>query len=66
MTSTPSPDGRRLVDLTTAAAYASVSRRTVRRWIDSGKVPPYHVGARSLRVDLNDVDTLIRRAPDNG
>jgi len=40
-----------------------VSERTVRRWISSGLVTGYRVGPRLIRVDLNEVDAMLRRIP---
>jgi excisionase family DNA binding protein len=40
-----------------------VSTRTVRRWIADGKIPAYRLGARLVRVDLDDVDRLFQRIP---
>ncbi|MDH3026837.1 helix-turn-helix domain-containing protein [Gordonia alkanivorans] len=51
---------RRLESLAVAAEYADVSPRTLRRYIASGRLVGYRVGPRLLKVDLNDVDTLLR------
>jgi excisionase family DNA binding protein len=50
---------RRLVSLTTAAEYADVSTKTMRRWIAESKVPGYRAG-RLIKIDLNDVDAALR------
>lgn len=36
---------------------------TLRDWIARGLLPAYRFGPRQLRVDLNDLDGLIRRVP---
>jgi len=53
---------RRLVALTTAAEYADVSTKTMRRWIAEGKVPGYRAG-RLIKVDLNELDAALRPIP---
>ncbi len=53
---------RRLVALTTAAEYADVSTKTMRRWIAAGAVPGYRAG-RLIKVDLNDLDAALRPIP---
>ena len=58
-----SPSGRRLVSLAKAAEYLDTSPRTVRRAISSGRLTGYRFGPRTLRVDLNEVDAVIRRVP---
>lgn len=60
------PSNRRLVTLNDAAAYASVSTKTIRRWIASGYITGYRLGKRSLRVDLNDLEALARPVPTTG
>lgn len=57
---------RRLVGLLAAAEYADVSQRTVRTWIAEGRLPGYRVGAKLVKVDLNDLDALARRIPTAG
>jgi excisionase family DNA binding protein len=49
-----------------AAERLSVSLRTIRRFITDGMLPGYRVGGprgRLLRVELTDVDALLRRIP---
>lgn len=54
------------VSLTDAADYLSVSVKTVRRMIADGTIPGYRLGAKSLRVKLDDLDTAGRRVPTAG
>lgn len=54
---------RRLVGLATAAEYADVSVRTLRRYIAQGRLGGYRVGPRLVKVDLNEVDQLARPIP---
>jgi excisionase family DNA binding protein len=53
----------RYVSITKAAAYADVGRRTISRWIETGDLSAYRAGPRLVRVDLNDLDALIRPIP---
>lgn len=39
------------------------STKTVRRWIADGRLTAYRVGPKMLRVDLADVDELMRAIP---
>jgi excisionase family DNA binding protein len=45
------------------AEYASCSSRTVYRWVREGRLPAWRLGAKSLRIDLDDVDALFQRIP---
>ena len=42
-----------------AADRATVTTRTIRRWIYDGLLPAYRVGVWSVRVDAAGVDALI-------
>lgn len=44
------------------AEYLGVDARTVRRYISEGVLPAYRVGPKVLRVDLNEVETLLVHA----
>lgn len=50
---------RRYATVKDAAEYASTSTNTVRRWVQQGKINGYGYGTRFLRVDLNDIDTML-------
>lgn len=63
--------GQRLVGVTDAAKYMGVSRWTMHKWINTGKVPfvqlPSSVSAGDFHkkhVDLNDLDAIIERNKD--
>jgi excisionase family DNA binding protein len=59
----PAPP-RRLVSIAHAADYEGVHPRTVRRQIARGDLTAYRLGStRTLRVDLDDVDSLLRPIP---
>lgn len=46
-----------------AADRLSCSAKTVRRYIADGRLTGYRVGPRMLRVDLAEVDQLLRAIP---
>jgi excisionase family DNA binding protein len=50
---------RRLAPLPDAAKYIGVTDRTLRRWIADGTLTGYRLGAKTLRVDLNEVDDKL-------
>lgn len=53
----------RLTSIASAAEYADVSARTIRRYISTGLIPGYRVGPRLVKVDLGDLDNLAQRIP---
>ncbi len=57
---------RRLAPLIDAAAYAGVHPRTLRRRIADGALTGYRMGPRLIRVDLNELDELLRPIPAAG
>lgn len=56
---------KRLVSLAEAARYWDVSPRTVRRRIADGSLRGFKIG-RLVKVDINEVDSLIRPIPSAG
>jgi excisionase family DNA binding protein len=56
----------RRAKLAPAAEYAGTSTKTLRRRIAEGALPGYRLGARTIVVDLNDVDALFQRIPTVG
>lgn len=54
---------RRWASLTLGAEHIGVSDKTMRRMIASGRITGYRVGPRLIRVDLNELDALLRRIP---
>lgn len=54
---------RRLVPFTTAAEHLGCSARSVRRYIAAGQLSAYRMGPRMLRVDLNEIDAVLRIVP---
>jgi len=57
---------RRLASIVAAADYASVSTKTIRRYIAAGRVTGYRAGPRLIRIDLNDLDAMLRPIPTAG
>jgi excisionase family DNA binding protein len=51
--------GKQLLRVNEAAAALNVSRWTVYRWVEEGKLSATKIGKQSLRVIGNSVDKLI-------
>lgn len=60
---TGSKPDRRLVSLDDAAAYAACSTKTLRRRISDGSLTGYRLGPRLLRIDLDELDKMLRPVP---
>lgn len=61
------PVPKRLASLENARKYMDVADiKTVRRYIASGLLTGYRMGDRLLRVDLNEVDQMLRPIPTGG
>ncbi len=54
---------RRWGGLTLAAKYIGVSEKTIRRMIAEGQITGYRMGKRLIRVDLDELDELMRPIP---
>ncbi|GAB3758810.1 hypothetical protein GCM10027599_26710 [Yimella radicis] len=54
---------RQLATIPDAAEYACVSTKTIRRRIASGDLTGYRMGPRLLRVDLDELDALLKPIP---
>jgi len=58
------PPARRYASVQTAAELLDVDPITVRRWISQGRITGYRVGARLIRVDLNEIEAeLVQEIP---
>ena len=57
---------RRLVSIDQAARLVDVSPRTIRRRIADGSLAGYRFGPRVIRVDLDEVESLLTRIPAAG
>ncbi|MDV6291495.1 helix-turn-helix transcriptional regulator [Rhodococcus aetherivorans] len=51
---------RRLVSVPQAAEYAGVCSKTIRRRISDGTISGYRFGPRLIRVDLDEIDAVLR------
>jgi len=51
---------RRYAKLAEAAEYLGVTDRTIRAMIADGRLTGYRCGARLVRVDLNEIDDVMR------
>lgn len=61
--STKAPFRHQPVSIAEAAEYLGVSTKTIRRYIATGRLTGYRTGPRLLRVDQNELDTLLRPIP---
>ncbi len=57
---------RRLVSIDQAARLVDVSPRTIRRRIADGSLTGYRFGPRVIRVDLDEIESLLTRIPAAG
>lgn len=53
-------DERRFASIQHTAEYADVNVKTIRRRISDGSLTGYRMGPRLIRVDLREVDALLR------
>lgn len=51
---------KRLSSLPIAADEYGVCTKTLRRWISAGRIAGYRFGPRMIRVDLDELDALLR------
>ena len=62
----PNPRNRRerrgpeLIGLTEAADLCGVNYRTVRRWVQSGRLKAVRVGPKLLKVNAADIDAMLQ------
>lgn len=66
MANAASTSTRRLVGINQASQYADVHPITIRRWVAAGRVPAYRAGPRLLKIDLNELDAMLRPIPTAG
>lgn len=45
-----------------AAALLNISRATIWRWIEAGKLPAYRLGPKNIRIKKEDLKAVIRPA----
>lgn len=53
----------RLVTVAEAARIAHKHPATIRRWVQSGEVRGWRVNRSEIRVDLDEIETIIRPVP---
>ena len=63
---TPNKAIRRLESISNAAEYVDVSTKTIRRWVSAGLLTGFRAGTRLIRVDLNELDAMLRPIPTAG
>lgn len=51
---------QRFASIPDAATQYGVHHQTVRRWISQGRITGYRFGPRMLRVDLDELDAMLR------
>lgn len=66
MTKSQTTARRRWASLAVGAEHLAVSEKTLRRMIAAGHIRGYRVGARLVRVDLNELDALASPIPNGG
>jgi excisionase family DNA binding protein len=59
----PAPTRAQYVTLTAAAEAFDTKERTLRRWVTEGRLTGYRFGPRQVRVDLAEVEALLRPIP---
>jgi excisionase family DNA binding protein len=57
---------RKLISIRAAADWADCSDKTIRRRIASGDLRAYRFGPRAIRVDMAEVDALLKPIPTAG
>jgi excisionase family DNA binding protein len=60
------PQQKKLVSVQIGAKFASVSEKTIRRYIASGDLTGYRLGKKLIRVDLDEINQLLKRIPTAG
>ncbi len=63
MSVTSPPRPRLLAQISVAAERVGCSTKTIRRLIAQGDLTGYRLGSRMIRVDLNELDALLRPIP---
>jgi excisionase family DNA binding protein len=57
---------QRFTSVRDAAEYGGISEKTVRRYISDGRLTGYRLGKRLIRVDLSEIDALLKPIPTVG
>jgi excisionase family DNA binding protein len=56
----------KFISLESAAEWLDCSPRTVRRYIAEGRLTAYRIGPRLLRIDVAELEALMRKVPSGG
>jgi excisionase family DNA binding protein len=57
---------RNLVSVQKGAEYSGLSDKTIRRYISTGQLTGYRIGKKLIRVDLDELDALLKPIPTVG
>ena len=57
------PQHKNLVSIAVGAKYVPISEKSLRRYISQGKIRGYRVGPKLIRVDLAELDGLVKQIP---
>jgi excisionase family DNA binding protein len=57
---------RNLVSIQKGAEYAGLSDKTIRRYISAGDLHGFRIGKKMIRVDLNEIEQLLKPIPTAG
>jgi excisionase family DNA binding protein len=61
-----SPRKKNYASVATGAICYSISEKTLRRWIAEGRLTGYRFGPRMIRIDLNELESLVKPIPATG
>jgi excisionase family DNA binding protein len=57
------PRRKRLASIQKGEDYSGLSSKTLRRYIAAGRIHGYRLGPKLLRIDLNELDDLLKPIP---
>jgi excisionase family DNA binding protein len=57
------PKRRNLASVQIGAEYSGLSEKTIRRYIASGQLNGYRIGKKLIRIDLDEIDALLKPIP---
>jgi excisionase family DNA binding protein len=59
----PQGKRKRLVSVQIGAEETGLSEKTLRRYISTGRIHGYRLGPKLIRIDLTELDALLRPIP---
>ena len=65
-TQIPTKTSRRWLSPTEASEYLGCTDRTIRNYIATGRLRGYRMGPRSIRIDVRELDDMLRLIPTVG